>query len=409
MNILIVSQYFWPESFRINELAKSLTEEGHSVEILTGKPNYPDGKIYPGYRGWGVSHEDYGGCKIHRVPLIARGQNAFLLTLNYLSFILSGLIIGPWLLRGKQFDVIFVFGVSPILQAIPALLLGRLKKCPVQIWVQDLWPESLSATGYITNKYILKMVEMSVCWIYRRADTIFVQSKAFIDRVQAMAGDTPVIYYPNSFIEQDETSSGYDLQCEALDSGFPVVFAGNLGHAQAVDVIVDAAEILRDIPDINFVMAGDGSQMEWMVEEMQRRQLSNIAFTGRLPLEAMPELMSRASSLLVILRDREIFRLTIPSKVQAYLASGNPIIASLNGAGAELVEEANAGIASAAEDPQALADAIKKMYNMSDAERDEMGRNGRDYYVENFAPDKLVKQLSGYMHAAIEEYRRNSH
>ena len=149
MRVLIVSQYFWPEGFRINDIAKTLAEKGVEVEVLTGKPNYPGGDIFAGYRSWGCRRETQHGIDIHRVPLLARGRGGWRLALHYLSFVLSGLLFAPWLLRGKRFDVIFVYAPSPILQAIPAIFLGRLKVCPVVVWVQDLWPESLSATGYV--------------------------------------------------------------------------------------------------------------------------------------------------------------------------------------------------------------------------------------------------------------------
>ena len=192
MRILLFSQYFWPESFRINDVAKTLCEQGHQVDVVTGKPNYPIGKIFDGIKLLGYQLDIYKNIIIHRIPLIPRGNGRIRLALNYVSFIISGVLFSPWLLRTKKFDVIFVYGVSPILQAIPAIFLGWLKGIPVVLWVQDLWPESLSATGYIKNKIVIKLVRHVVRFIYRHVDLLLVQSQAFIDPVIEIASDTPV-------------------------------------------------------------------------------------------------------------------------------------------------------------------------------------------------------------------------
>ena len=213
MRVLVLSQYYWPENFRINELTTALQARGVVVEVLTGKPNYPEGVIFEGYSAWGCIHEMHQGVRIHRVPLSPRGRSVTFLSLNYLSFILSGIFFGTWLLRGRTFDAIFIFAPSPILQAIPGIWLGWLKKSPVLLWVQDLWPESLSATGYITHPSILKIIEIIVRWIYCRVDLLLVQSKAFLTRVKNLAGRTPVVYYPNSYIEQASVPKNRDLYC----------------------------------------------------------------------------------------------------------------------------------------------------------------------------------------------------
>ncbi|GAO34783.1 glycosyl transferase family 1 [Sulfuricella sp. T08] len=394
MKILIVSQYFWPECFRINEVAKSLLGKGVVVEVLTGQPNYPRGKIFSGYRAWGCQRETYQGIKINRIPLLPRGRGGWRLALNYMSFVVSGLVFAPWMLRKKKFDVIFVYALSPILQAIPALFLGRIKGCPVVLWVQDLWPESLSATGYIRNKTVLKLVERVVCFIYRHTDLLLVQSKAFEDPVRVLASGTPIAYYPNSVDDTFAVPAKGELpMVDGLDEGFSVMFAGNIGSAQAVEVIVEAASLLEEYADIHFVVLGEGSRWEWMREEVRNRELNNLHLPGRFPVETMPGFMQKASALLVTLADQEIFKATIPSKVQAYLAAGRPILACLNGEGANLITEAGAGLAVPAENARALADAILQMYRMPPEEREAMGTRGRLYYAEHFSHDRLIDQL----------------
>lgn len=401
MRILVVSQYFWPENFRINELVASLHARGVVVEVLTSKPNYPSGKIFEGYRAWDCIHESFGGVRVHRVPLVPRGRCAVRLMLNYLSFILSASALGPWLLRNRSFDAIFVYAPSPILQAIPAILIGWLKDKPVMLWIQDLWPESLSATGRMTYPVVLKAVESVVRWIYQKVDLLLVQSRAFIPRVRALASSTPIVYYPNFFIEEGSGEASQPFAYLGFDCDFPVVFAGNIGTAQAVEVVLEGATLLRNVEGVRFVMVGDGSQRDWLMQQAADRGLNNIVFSGSYPVEAMPVLMAKAGALLVTLADTEIFRLTIPSKIQAYLAAGRPIIACLNGAGADIVTEAGAGVAVPAEDASGLAKAIKALYKMSESERLEMGARGRSYYEEHFSHDKLVDELIGHFEQAV--------
>ena len=401
VRILIVSQYFWPEGFRINDIAKTLVEKGEHVEVLTGKPNYPEGRISEGYRAWGTQRETWEGATVFRVPLFPRSaRSAWRLALNYLSFIFSGLIFGPWLLRKRQYDVVFVYGLSPILLAIPAIFLARLKRRKLVLWVQDLWPDSLSATGYIHHPRFLRWVERVVRWIYGRSDLILVQSRAFIAAVSALAPGKTIAYYPNSvdatFGEPPDPRVILP-KVPALETGFPVVFAGNVGMAQAIEVIVKAAELLKSHSGISFVVFGQGSRWDWMREQVAMRGLTNLHLPGRFPVETMPGLMQKAGTLLVTLADEPIFAATVPNKIQAYMAAGRPIVACLNGEGARVVEDAQAGISVPAEDAQVLADTVLRLYRMSPEQRAEMGANGRRYFRANFDHDKLVEELMAHL------------
>ena len=403
MRVLVVSQYFWPEEFRINEVVQSLTARGVEVDVLTGKPNYPEGAIFEGYRAWGTQVESWGGATVFRVPLFPRGaRSAWRLALNYLSFALKGTFFGPWLLRKRQYDVVFVYGLSPILLAIPAIFLSRLKRRKLMVWVQDLWPDSLAATGYVRNDRVLRLVESVVRWIYQHTDLLLVQSRAFVAPVAALAPGKPIVYYPNSvdasFCEPPATDVLLP-QVPALDDGFAVVFAGNVGAGQAVEVIVEAAELLKAYPEIRFIVLGQGSSWGWMCEQVQARGLSNLHLPGRFPITTMPGLMQKASALLVTLADEPIFALTVPNKVQAYMAAGRPILACLNGEGVRLVEEAGAGLGVPAQDAQALAAAVLQLYRMPLEQRAEMGANGRRYFKAHFDHDKLVDELMTHLHA----------
>jgi glycosyltransferase involved in cell wall biosynthesis len=408
LHILVLTQYFWPENFRINDLVSSLVEKGHTVEVLTGKPNYPDGEVYPDYRIWGCQIEDWQGVKVYRVPIVTRGsKSAVRLALNYLSFVVFGLLLSPWILRKKNYDVIFVYAPSPIFQSIPASFLGWLKNCPVALWVQDLWPDSAQATGHIRNRWVLKLLESAVRFVYRHVDLLLVQSEAFLAPVARLAQGKPIVYYPNSvehaFYDPPQTPLP---KIAGLDDHFSVLFAGNVGAGQAVQVIVDAAELLRESHEIAFVVLGKGSRWNWMQEQVNARGLTNLHLAGSYPIEMMPGLLRKAAVLLVTLADQPIFAATIPSKIQAYMAAGKPILASMSGEGARLVVEAAAGLSSPAEDAKALANAVLQLHRMSAEERAKMGQNGRIYYKQHFDRDQLAVQLISHFQAltlAIKE------
>ena len=398
MRILVLSQYYWPETFRITEVVQALKDEGCEVLVLTGQPNYPDGVPFAGYSWWSMGAEAHEGVTILRVPLFPRGNgSAIRLALNYLSFILTATIFGPWLLRRHPIDKIFVFGMSPILQAIPGIWLSRLKKASLITWVQDLWPESLRAAGYVNNESILRIVSKIVSWIYEKSDLVLVQSQAFVKSVQEMSGKTVVKYHPNpGDFAFDHTN--IEQGCPVLfEPGFNILFAGNMGTVQSLETIISAAEILRFDKSIRFVMVGGGSRLEWLKSEIERRNLENMQLPGRFPLALMPSIMAGASALLVSLIKSEIMSLTIPSKVQAYLAAGKPIIASLDGEGARVIIESGAGLAVPTEDASGLADAIRTLKEKSDAELMQMGNSGRTYYERNFEPRLLAAKLKSLL------------
>lgn len=413
MKVLLVSQYFWPETFGINALTLALRARGVEVTVLTGKPNYPDGKVFAGYSAWGCRRENWQGIEVVRVPLFPRGQKSgWRLALNYLSFVAAGITLAPWMLRRRRFDAVFVYAPSPILQALPAVLLARLKRAPLALWVQDLWPESLAATGFVRNRKLLSAVAVVVRFIYARCDAILVPSEAFRAPIAALAGASARIdYYPNAWVD-DAGAGEPDEAVRALAAdiarGFSVVFAGNLGTAQALDTVVDAAERLqRSSSPVRFFLVGSGSLSDWLAGEIARRQLHNVVLPGRFPSTAMRHLYAAAAALLVSLRDEPIFALTIPSKVQGYLAAGRPLIAALNGEGARVVSEARAGFATPAGDAAALAAAVERLAALPADVRTEMGENGRRYAAEHFALDHLASELAERLAALVAAKRSN--
>jgi glycosyltransferase involved in cell wall biosynthesis len=393
MKLLLVSQYFWPETFPINNLIRKLHALGCEVTVVTGKPNYPEGKIFPGYSATGIRYEEYGGVELIRIPMRPRKKGAFGLFINYVSFIVSGIWYMPSLLKGRKFDVILVYAISPITSAIPAIRIKHLLGAHLAVWVQDLWPQSLSATGYIKNKLVLKLVGFMVAWIYARTDTLLAQSHAFVRAMENYADRGKIVYYPNSIEPQpDSVFAVPDVDTSCFSTGFSVVFAGNIGKAQAVPTIIEAASLLLE-SDCQVVFVGAGSMLEWAKQEAIRLKLDNVHFLGRVDSRYMPWLYDRADTLLVSLTDQEIFSYTIPVKLLACLAAGKPIVASLNGEAARVLQRSRAGVAIPAGDAAALARAILSIREMSVQERSELGSSGLKYFQEHFDLNVQAQRL----------------
>lgn len=410
MKLLVVTQYFWPETFMINELVSTLRDQGHEVVVATGKPNYPSGRVFDGYQAEGTQREIFDrDIPVVRVPLRPRGTGGLGLFLNYLSFAWSGAVRFPGLLTAFQPDAILMYAPSPILGAIAAIPLKWIKRAHLAVWVQDLWPESLSATGYITNRFSLGLVSVLVRAIYACTDSLLVQSHAFVEPVARLARRDKIIYYPNSTRALPATSDDAVIPAELrrlLDSHFCVVFGGNLGSVQAVPTMVEAARLLRDLPDVRIVLVGDGSMSPWIRQQMQAGELENLVTIDRQPSSVMPAIYHRSGALLVALKDDDVLSYTVPSKVQIYLAAGRPIIAALRGEGARLVLESGAGVACPAEDPAALAACVRDVYHRSVAERTKMGAAGARYFSEHFDMESQATRLTTILTERVRGDRR---
>lgn len=398
MNILVLSQYFKPETFIINELVLEMEKLGHKITILTGKPNYPDGQIYDGFKIWGIQTENYGDkIEVIRVPLLPRRNGrAIHLILNYISFVISATLLGPWLLRNKKFNLIFTFGVSPITVAIPGLVINLFKRAYFALWVQDLWPESLVVTKYVQNKFILKIVEFMVKVIYMVSDVVLVQSKAFCEPIRRIYSKANIEYFPNTFkkVEPNKNNNVLPEHVEkVLSENFCVVFAGNIGKAQSVETIVESAKKLKDIPNLKIVFVGSGSSLAWIQEEKARFNLNNIECVGRFDLSFMPLIYSKAKVMLLTLNSDDILKYTLPWKTQSYMAAGKPIIGGIDGEGARVIAEANCGFAGQAEDAEALAANIKRAMSLSGTELEKLGKNGLMYFEEHFEMQSQTKKL----------------
>ena len=395
MRILIVSQYFWPENFRVNDLAAEMVRRGHEVTVLTGLPNYPDGAIFPDYAANPKGFIDYKGAQIIRVPLLPRGKGGMRLMLNYLSYAVTASILGPWRLRGRQYDATFVFQGSPVTVGLPAIVLKWLKKTPIALWVLDLWPQSLEAVGAVKSPLILGLVDRMVTFIYRNCDRVLGQSRAFLPELQRHVKDPTKINYLPSWSEDElaEFDSAPAPEVTPRPDLFNIVFTGNIGEAQNFPAVLNAADALRNEP-VRWIIVGDGRQAQWVRDEVARRKLDEqVVLPGRFPLERMPSFFAHADALLATLKTSPAFAMTIPGKVQSYLAAGKPLLAMLDGEGAAVVRDSGAGFAAPSGDASALAEAVRHLMALSPAERSIMGQKGKDYAAREFDRDTVLSRV----------------
>ncbi|MBU0587318.1 MAG: glycosyltransferase family 4 protein [Gammaproteobacteria bacterium] len=410
MKILIVSQYFWPENFRINDLSQELVRRGHDVEVLTGIPNYPDGQVFDVYKQSPKTFGCYNGATVWRVPMLARGRGALRLFLNYLSFVLGASLVGPWKLRGLEVDVIFVFEPSPVTVGLPAVFLGRIKRVPVVFWALDLWPESLAAIGAVRSPRVLGWVGYLVKFIYERCTLVLGQSRGFLGNLAQYCSDKQKIRYFPSWAEDvfNQTNLVPAPEVPVQEGVFNVLFAGNVGEAQDLPTVLDAVEALKGNTLIRWLVVGDGRKSDWMRLEIQRRGLQgNVLLLGRFPVERMPCFYAHADALLVSLKKDPVFSLTIPGKVQSYLMAGIPIVGMLDGEAASVIAEAKAGLVCAAGDADGLATVVLELAAMSAEERRQLGLNGRAYAQKEFGRDLLMDRLENLLNEAIDRYRKN--
>lgn len=392
MKILVVTQYFWPENFRINDLCVTLQERGHELTVLTGQPNYPDGKLFDSYIKDPENFNSLNGVKVLRSPIIPRKKGGINLLLNYLSFVFSASFKGAKNLRNKDFDIILVCQLSPVTSVIPAIFMKFLIKKPIVMWSLDLWPESLESVGAIKSKRALHLVGVMVSWIYKHCDVILGQSESYLNAIRKRcSSSTKLRVFPNWAEDQFKIVR----TVEKRNKPFNILFAGNIGDAQDFESIVLCAKLLK-LNDMNIVFSivGSGSKYQWLKNKVSEEQLEPFFILhGRHPLEAMPKFYSEADAALVSLKSTDIFQRTIPGKMQSYMLSSLPILAMLDGEGRELIDKANCGLGCAASDETQLFENIKIMSDLPVFDLEKLGINGKNYATEFFDKEKLITLL----------------
>lgn len=376
-------------------------KRGYKVTVVTGIPNYPEGKFYNGFGLFKKRTDKYKGIDIIRLPIVPRGKNSIMLALNYLSFVVSGYL---WnLTTSVKADYAFTFEVSPMTQALPGIWYAKKNKIPSYIYVQDLWPENLEIIAGIKNQTILKYVGKMVDYIYANSDHIFTTSRSFVDSIVDRGVDAiKVKYWPqyaeDFYVPIEQTSINKNV--------FDIIFTGNIGEAQGLDILVDAAKTIKNnygIDNITFTLVGNGRYKEHLRRTVYDNKLDDqFTFMDKKPAEEIPAILSESNVAFLSLNNNPVFSRTIPAKLQSYMACGKPILASADGETEKIIREAECGTATKSGDANELAKGIVKLYYMEPDKLNQLGKNGRVYYQENFEKNNLLDQMDIYFNTLME-------
>lgn len=392
--VLLITQYFYPENFKSNDIAFELVKRGYKVDALVGIPNYPEGHYFEGYGLFKKRYEVVNGVHVYRAFQTPRGKGGWRLPINYFSyaFFASLWILFKFVWR-KRYDCVIVHEPSPIFQALPAILYKKLRKVPVYLWVLDIWPEAIVSSGGIKNKKIYNAVKKIVSFVYRNCDKILISSRRFKEMIIDKGDfDSKIVYFPNW--SEDILSMDQNFDIPALPEGFRIMIAGNLGKVQNLDAVGEAMVVLRDT-EVKWLIVGDGSKKAWLDSFIKENGLQDVAVTyGKYPFKAMPAFYKQADALLVTLESgyRQL-EAVVPARLQSYMSAGVPILAMIGQGTRELIEEADCGYAVPAGDYEALAQAIREKVLVAKDAFQKKGANGRAYYLKNFTLDKCITDL----------------
>jgi exopolysaccharide biosynthesis WecB/TagA/CpsF family protein len=389
---LVVSQYFWPENFRVNDIVKFLLSKNYKVDVLTAEPNYPDGRLFNEYKKNKRNFINYHGASVYRVPIFLRRNSSPLnLFFNYLSFAVSSIFVGYFLLKKKKYDIVFSFATSPVTSAIPAVFFSKINNCKNVIWILDLWPEILKELKIINNKYIYKFISYFVMGIYNNFDYLLVQSVSF--REKFMKKHDKVIYFP----AWSEFDNSYNIIKDNslttnFDNTFKIVFTGNIGEAQNFEKILDCAEILKDNKKISWIIIGSGRNLDKLKMNCAIKNIKNIFFLGQKEIFYIPFYHSIADVLLISLRQGSAISSTIPGKLQSYLHANKYVLGFISGESKRIIEEAQAGSVVNPDDPKALALEIIRLENNRSIL--DLKNKGIDYLNKNFLKKNILNNLN---------------
>jgi glycosyltransferase involved in cell wall biosynthesis len=392
LKILLLTQWFYPETapdIKGLQFARELIKHGHEIVVLTGFPNYPSGKIYPGYKMKFYQHEIIDGISIYRVPLYPSHDDSPIKRIfNYLSFALSASILGPFLI--KNIDIIHVYAPETVI--IPGVILKKIKNVPAVHDIQDLWPDSFSSTGMSNSELFLKLAKNFCTFFYKYFEKIVVLSPGFKYKLVQYGIEShkiEVIYNWSSEISNPGKS------IEKKDNDFSVLFAGNMGKAQGLDAILYAAKIIESKGlSVSFKFIGNGVEVENLKKIKNNLSLSNCEFIPRVDKDKIGDYLLRADVLLVHLKDDPLFSITIPSKTQTYLQIGKPILMAVKGDASKLIEDAKAGISCLPGNPEDIAEKIIFLKNLDKNELAQMGNNGKEYYTKNLSLTSGVEKFN---------------
>jgi len=400
MRILIVTQYIYPETFKSSDMAFELARRGHSVEVLTGIPNYPDGVYFNGYGVFRKRIETVDGVKFYRCLQTPRGKSAsgLGLALNYASFVFCACV---WMLFffvwRKKYDAIITHEPSPITQIIPAIILGKIRKTPVYSWIMDIWPDSFEVHVGKTARHIVSpLLNRITNWIYRNSEKILITSKGFekfINRDDDYS--SKIVYFPNWGVPESK-SIDYSFTVPPMPDGYKIMMAGNLGTAQDLESVVKCIDALRDIEQLKWIFVGSGSMSGWLSEYVKSHHLDDKVFLlGRFPQNMMPLIFEQADAMLLTLSKVEYDFLdeTVPARLQSYMSSGKPILAMVGKGAAQVIKEAKCGYSVESGCYDELASLIRNVV-LNDVDGfNTKGLSGKNYYNKHFTLKNCIDNL----------------
>ncbi len=392
MKILVISQYFYPENFRVNTLCRELVERGHDVTVMTAYPQYPYGKIYDGY-GFKIPYEkEWNGVKVHRVKTYPRGKTPFGMLRNCISYVTSG---NRWVRKcTEKFDAVYVFEVSPVTVGLPAVKYKKKFGTPIFFNLQDLWPENVEEVLGIRFAPFIWIINKIVDKIYTNSDKILCASKGFVSNLkQRGVSEDKLVFWPQFCLPPEIERKKPTIYS---DDTFNIVFAGNIGDAQGLDLMIEAAHKLKGA-GIRWYLVGDGRARQ-RLERLTREYgiTEEVIFTGRVSEAEANQYVYYADCAYLSFTKNKLFNMTLPAKLQTYLACGTPILAAAGGESAEIINGAGCGIAVEPELGKVIQ-AVKQMTAYSKQERMVMSTNGQKFYEENFKMDVLVDKLIDIM------------
>lgn len=398
MKLLFVCQYFYPEVFRGNDIAFHWAEDGHDVHVVCGVPNYPDGVFHKGYGWFKKRHEVVNEVKVTRLPIIPRGNNKIMLMLNYFSYLIVAWVYMLFRAIFHKYDRVFVQQLSPVMMSAPGVLYKKLRHVPLYTWVLDLWPESLTAAGGINNKYVLGFFKHYVKKQYKHSDKILISSRGFEKSILEYGPyKDKIVYYP----QWSDGNNGEIVEPDnapTIPDGFKLMFAGAVGEAHGFDCTMKAALMTKEHKDIKWIIVGDGRKLDWVRGFVKENGLEETVYSlGRFPAETMPWFFSQADVMLVTLTDDLLFRLYAPAKISSYMAAGKPIVAILNGEGAEVINDADCGWTLPAGDAEGFAKLAVELSRKDASELATKGANAAKYYNEHFVKENCLKKLDDLM------------
>jgi len=404
-NILIISPLFQPEINRINDMVEFFLEKGYSIKVMCPIPNYPKGEYYESYGIFKKRYEKFDNLEIIRIIVWPRKNGSKInIFLNYLSFICFS-IIPALKLSFKKIDIIFVNQVSPITIALPGIIIKKIKKIPLIMWVTDLWPESVKEGGNLKSDFLPNLIMPIVKFIYKNCNQILTSSRGFIQSIKEKTTNSNLIYLPQwgeELFSKKIDDNFINTDLEKIED-FKIIFAGNIGVAQDFECIIKAINELRN-HKIHLVVLGDGRERKNVIKKVEQMNLQNkVSFLGSFPIDKMPYFFQQADALLISLKKSIIFSKTIPAKTQSYLAFGKPIIANSDGEVSNIINESQSGFASKSGNYIQLAENILKLSRMSEIEKQTMSENAKKYYRENFNRENILEKLEDILLSTLKK------